>query len=193
MEEINLTEKLKQLEAEVENEIRIKNVTTQKIWDEMTGNIIPSSPVNTASPANTAPEHSEPAHTVTLEDLNAPVITGADFARDEKWALTLAGGGGKGSYQIGVWKALREINLEKNLIAVSGSSVGALNAALISLGDYERAEIIWKNIMPKQFLDINFSTLTGPLSGIVKRSLIDGLCSRDGLIDIIDNHLDISK
>ena len=29
---------------------------------------------------------------VTLEDLNAPVITKEDFSADEKWAMVLAGG-----------------------------------------------------------------------------------------------------
>lgn len=208
MEEINLTEKLKQLEAEVENEIRIKNEAAKKIWEEMTGmggsgenlpadpptaqRTVPTPASNTASVQVVSAENAA-AENVTPEDLNAPVITKEDFPADEKWALTLAGGGGKGSYQIGVWKALREMNLEKNLTAVSGSSVGALNAALISIGDYENAEKIWNTIMPKQFLDINSSTITGPLEGIVKRSLINGLCSRDGLIDIIDNHLDIGR
>lgn len=211
MDEINLSEKLKQLEAEVENEVRIKNEATQRIWEEMTGmkdstnrsggsvfsvnplteqETIPKPMTPSASPASVQPELS---HAVTLEDLNAPIITKEDFSPDEKWAMVLAGGGGKGSYQIGVWKALREMDLEKNLIALSGSSVGALNAALISLGDYDNAEKIWNSIMPEQFLDINSSTITGPLENIVQRSLINGLCSRDGLIDIIDNHLDISK
>ena len=112
MEEINLTEKLKQLEAEVENEIRLKNEATQKIWEEMTGmsgrtnasvsSINPltaqeSIPTPATPPASIQPE---PLQAVTLEDLNAPVITKEDFSADEKWAMVLAGGGGKGSYQI---------------------------------------------------------------------------------------------
>lgn len=121
------------------------------------------------------------------------MITKLDFPSEEKWALTLAGGGAKGAYQLGVWKALREMQLEKNLVAVSGSSVGALNAALISLNEFDNANTIWTSIMPKQFLDINFDTIIGPLDTLVKRTLTNGLCSRDGLTSIIDNYLNLKE
>ena len=39
------------------------------------------------------------------------------------YAIALEGGGAKGAYQIGVWKALEEAGIRYN--AVSGSSVGA--------------------------------------------------------------------
>ena len=59
--------------------------------------------------------------------------------RFQRIGLVLEGGGGKGSYQIGVWKAIRELGLEKKIVAVSGTSVGALNAALFAKGDFETA------------------------------------------------------
>lgn len=180
MNEIDLSEKLKQLEAEVDKEVSIQNETRQRIWDEMTGNKPYGEPVSSGTK-------------ITLEDINAPVITKLDFPSEEKWALTLAGGGAKGAYQFGVWKALREMQLEKNLVAVSGSSVGALNAALISLNEFDDANTIWTSIMPKQFLDINFDTIIGPLDTLVKRTLTNGLCSRDGLISIIDNYLNLKE
>ena len=62
-----------------------------------------------------------------------------------KFGLSLAGGGGLGSYQIGVWKALREYEIDKRIDALSGTSVGILNACLISQNDYDIAEYIWKN------------------------------------------------
>ena len=52
-------------------------------------------------------------------------------------ALVLSGGGSKGSYQIGVWKALRELNIKIDI--VTGTSAGALNAALITQNTYRRA------------------------------------------------------
>ena len=45
-------------------------------------------------------------------------------------ALVLSGGGGKGAYEIGVWKAMRETGADKKIRAVSGASVGGLNGAL---------------------------------------------------------------
>lgn len=66
--------------------------------------------------------------------------------RFQRIGLVLEGGGGKGSYQIGVWKAIRELGLEKKIVAVSGTSVGALNAALFAKGDFETACQIWREI-----------------------------------------------
>ena len=63
-----------------------------------------------------------------------------------KVGLVLEGGGGKGSYQIGVWKAIRELGLEKWITAVSGTSVGALNAALFAKGNFEKAYQLWMEI-----------------------------------------------
>lgn len=207
MSEIDLSEKLRQLEAEVDDEIRVQNETRQKIWKEMTGHEdtaaaeavnnsagTAAAPISKYASANpSGPEASTASRRITLEDINAPVITKDDFSSGERWALTLAGGGGKGAYEIGVWQALREIGLEKNLIAVSGSSSGALNAALISLNEFDKAKTIWSSIMPKQFLDINYDTIIGPLNTLVKRTLTAGLCSRDGLIEIIDKHLNLEQ
>lgn len=207
MSEIDLSEKLRQLEAEVDDEIREQNETRQKIWKEMTGHedtaaaeAVNNSAGTAAAPiskyASANPSGSEActaSRRITLEDINAPVITKDDFSSGERWALTLAGGGGKGAYEIGVWQALREIGLEKNLTAVSGSSSGALNAALISLNEFDKAKTIWSSIMPKQFLDINYDTIIGPLNTLVKRTLTAGLCSRDGLIEIIDKYLNLEQ
>ena len=39
-----------------------------------------------------------------------------------KLGLVLSGGGGKGAYELGVWKALKELNLNKYISVFSGSS-----------------------------------------------------------------------
>ena len=49
-------------------------------------------------------------------------------------ALVLSGGGGKGAYQIGVWKALRKLHYKIDI--VTGTSVGALNAVLVTQKSY---------------------------------------------------------
>ena len=59
-------------------------------------------------------------------------------------ALVLSGGGSKGAYQIGVWKALRELNIKIDI--VTGTSAGALNAALITQNTYKTAIKTWKKI-----------------------------------------------
>lgn len=67
-------------------------------------------------------------------------------------ALVLAGGGSRGSYQIGVWQALNDLNVKIDI--VTGTSVGALNAALIAMGDIEAATTMWKNITTSSILDV---------------------------------------
>jgi len=62
----------------------------------------------------------------------------------DRYALVLAGGGAKGAYQIGAWKALCELGIKFN--AIMGASVGALNGALIVQGDLKLATDLWENI-----------------------------------------------
>lgn len=62
----------------------------------------------------------------------------------ENYALVLGGGGAKGAYEIGVWKALKELNIPISL--VTGTSVGALNGAIIVQGDFEIAKDLWTSI-----------------------------------------------
>ncbi len=68
------------------------------------------------------------------------------------WGLVLAGGGGKGSYQMGVWKYLCEQGYDQMFRAFAGTSVGALNAALFIQGDPKRAEDVWLSITQEQIL-----------------------------------------
>lgn len=59
-------------------------------------------------------------------------------------ALVLSGGGAKGSYQIGVWKALKRLHISYDL--VTGTSVGALNGALMVQKDYHLAKKLWNTL-----------------------------------------------
>ena len=68
----------------------------------------------------------------------------------KEYGLVLDGGGARGAYQIGAWKALKEAGVRIN--AVAGTSVGALNGALICMDDPEKAEQIWKNISFSQVI-----------------------------------------
>ena len=51
-----------------------------------------------------------------------------------EYGLVLAGGGVRGAYQIGVWKALKELKIKVS--AVSGVSIGAVNGALFVPKNY---------------------------------------------------------
>ena len=134
--------------------------------------------------------------------------------------LVLAGGGGKGAYQIGVWKYLHECGLDRYVCAVSGTSVGSLNAALFASGDFQRAENLWLNIRPSQILSPKKFSVSDILGWVGKAGLAAGIrgvaagvtavstqvfalgvasmlgrryaFSRDGLIDLIQQGLDFS-
>ena len=67
-----------------------------------------------------------------------------------KTAIVLAGGGSRGAYQIGVWKALREMGIDYQL--VTGTSVGALNGVLMVQQEYDKALAVWENISSQQVL-----------------------------------------
>lgn len=72
---------------------------------------------------------------------------------NKTYGLALEGGGAKGAYQIGAWKALREAGIRFS--AVSGTSVGALNGAMIVMDDLEKAENVWNNIHFSQVMDVD--------------------------------------
>ena len=65
--------------------------------------------------------------------------------------LVLAGGGAKGSYQVGVYKALDELDWRPGVIA--GTSVGCLNGALFALDDWELAQEMWLTIGDGQVME----------------------------------------
>ena len=50
----------------------------------------------------------------------------------DSYALCLGGGGGKGAYQLGVYRALAEYGLMDKVTAISGTSIGAINALLFA-------------------------------------------------------------
>ena len=115
---------------------------------------------------------------------------------ENKMGLVLAGGGGKGAYHIGVWRALRQYGIDKDIGSISGTSVGALNAALFAIGNYDLAEDIWLNLSYDKVLSINAKKLISYVAGLglggVRASVAvlgamsgAGFFTRKGLQDIM--------
>lgn len=69
------------------------------------------------------------------------------------YAVVLEGGGARGAYQVGVWKAMEEAGVRYN--AVAGSSVGALNGAMMAMRRLAQAEALWKNIRFSQVMNVD--------------------------------------
>lgn len=71
----------------------------------------------------------------------------------KEYGLVLDGGGARGAYQIGAWKALKEAGVK--IAAVAGTSVGALNGALICMDEVERAEKIWSEMKFSHIMSVD--------------------------------------
>ncbi|MCQ2547303.1 MAG: patatin-like phospholipase family protein [Clostridia bacterium] len=70
-----------------------------------------------------------------------------------KTALVLSGGGSRGAYEIGVCKALRELDIHIDM--VFGTSVGAINAAIVAQGTLDRAEELWLDLSTEKLFDLD--------------------------------------
>lgn len=71
-----------------------------------------------------------------------------------KRALVLSGGGAKGSYQLGVYKALKRLGIKIDII--TGTSIGSINGALFVSGDYLKAKRLWLNVSTDNLFDYGF-------------------------------------
>ena len=87
---------------------------------------------------------------------------------EKEYGIVLEGGGARGAYQIGVWKALREAGVK--IKGVAGTSVGALNGALICMDDLEKAEEIWGNMTYSTVFNVDDSMI-GKLKKFGVRSM----------------------
>lgn len=72
--------------------------------------------------------------------------------RRPAYALVLGGGGTKGVYELGVWEALRELDIR--IHAVVGTSIGALNGVWIAQNDFDAACRVWENLRIQDVLAV---------------------------------------
>ena len=79
------------------------------------------------------------------------------------YAIALEGGGARGAWQVGAWRALEEAGVRYN--AVSGTSVGAINGALMAMRDLKQAEQIWKDIRFSQIMNVDDEAMGRIFSG----------------------------
>jgi len=60
------------------------------------------------------------------------------------YGLVFGGGGAKGAYQLGAWKALEKMKIQ--IGAVVGASIGSINGALFAQGDLQTAQKAWSRL-----------------------------------------------
>ena len=123
-----------------------------------------------------------------------------------KIGLVLSGGGGKGAYELGVWKALKELNISKYISVFSGTSIGAFNAVLFAMDDMDKADELWEVVTMEQLAPVSKMELMkkglglyigGKNLQIAKKILNEKgehkFIANDGAISIIDKYLDVDK
>ena len=69
------------------------------------------------------------------------------------YGLVLEGGGAKGAYHVGAYKAIRELNIE--IGGIAGTSIGAINGAMMVQGDYDLLEKLWYSINSYELFDLD--------------------------------------
>lgn len=97
--------------------------------------------------------------------------------------LVLTGGGGKGAYQVGVLKALRENGLLDEVTAISGASIGAVNAMLYAMEDMDKMHQAWDEIDMETVFDIELEMI------IEKRPHF----SRDEMLNMISKYVNFEQ
>ncbi|MDN5342842.1 MULTISPECIES: patatin-like phospholipase family protein [Oceanotoga] len=116
------------------------------------------------------------------------------------YGLVLSGGGAKGSYQIGVWKALSEMNIK--ISTITGTSIGALNGAFLIQEDYELLKLAWTHFSIDTVLSVDkekwnnkkmynkkyFSFLT-----VIKNLITSGGIETKPLEEILRKYIDEEK
>jgi len=78
-----------------------------------------------------------------------------------KRALVLPGGGGRGAYQVGVYKALHEKGIKFDY--AFGTSIGGLNATMIAQGQLERLEYLWSTVRASDIFQLPSASMVGRL------------------------------
>jgi len=90
----------------------------------------------------------------------------------KKTGLVLGGGGAKGSYEAGVWLALRDLGLEGEIGGVSGTSIGALNLALFAQGDLQRALDLWLGLSKRDVVRVDFKRMLLSQNGALSQKKV---------------------
>lgn len=125
------------------------------------------------------------------------------FDTSKTYAIALEGGGAKGAYEVGVWAALEEAGVKYN--AVAGTSVGALNGAMMTARQLQTAIHLWENVKFSRVFDADDAQMKHlydkKLDGLDIRALLKDFVEtvKDGGLDIeplrqmVAEHIDEEK
>lgn len=102
-----------------------------------------------------------------------------------KVGLALEGGGSRGAYHMGVAKAYLESGYQFD--GFVGTSIGAINAAILAQGDFQQALTLWENItMEHLFHEVK-------LTKNVQKIMTDGGIDTSKIRAFVDKYIDEDK
>ena len=113
-----------------------------------------------------------------------------------KRAIVLSGGGAKGAYQIGVWKALRKLKLNYSIFTCT--IVGALNGAFFVQKDYFKAVHMWYHMSFAhvfEHMDGDYHTLEGKKNILLTyaKGILNGGMDISRLEETLDKYLNVKR
>lgn len=115
----------------------------------------------------------------------------------KRYGLILSGGGTRGAYQVGAYKALIEADI--NIVSVVGTSIGALNGAFIASKQFSSLYNLWVNMkFSSCFLyddkkELSKEKFLVYIFEIFKGAFKDGGWNPDPLRKLIDKNLNERK
>lgn len=113
------------------------------------------------------------------------------YIGDNVRAIVLSGGGAKGSYEIGFWKAIKKLNIKYDI--VTGTSVGALNGALMVQKDYLKALFLWYNLKYDDVFEIKGNYSSEDIKKFYKDGILKGGIDIYNLEKTIKKYINIKK
>ena len=108
-----------------------------------------------------------------------------------KTGLVLSGGGAKGAYEIGVYKALKEMGEE--FAVVTGASIGSLNALFVAQDELDAAINGWKTFTNAGSLFSSKETDAQAFKKILIKNAFKGGVSTDGLKAVVASMISEEK
>ncbi len=112
------------------------------------------------------------------------------MATQQQMALVLSGGGARGAYQMGVWQAMRDLGLDDQVKVITGCSIGAINGALLSQLDWDKALDLWEQVQPSQVFDCLQDSDTPFNKALMRDWMQHGGIRVEGLKKLLRDHLD---
>ncbi len=108
-------------------------------------------------------------------------------------AIVLAGGGTRGAYQLGVWKALKKLNIKYEI--VTGTSIGSFNGAFMVQNNFKKAKKVWGSVDYHLFFDEKVDITNKEIARLAYQNAVkdNSFFNLTPLNDLLEQYININK